>query len=298
MNTVRLHAYAKLNLTLDITGAAGGYHTLDSLVTTVDLCDRVTVKRRKDKLSRVFMHGRGEILPEENNAQRAADAFSEKFQTPGADVIIHKNIPIGAGMGGSSADIAGVIAGMGAIYDVSDMGAMKSLADTLGSDAGFLLTGGLARLRGRGEVVEPLPFTKLYFLVVFPRGGVSTPACFARFDELHSEGGARTEQAARELAAGNVGWAAKWFGNDLFDAAKTIDPSVEEAYLAAKSFSPLGVSMTGSGSAVFACFENRELCAWARSRCRGFRTAIVESVLPQKKRKFTNLFALNEETEE
>ena len=297
MNTVRLNAYAKLNLTLDITGAEGGYHMLDSLVTTVDLADRITLKRRKDKLVRVTMHGRGaDIPPEENNALRAGEAFAQAFGTCGADITIHKNIPIAAGMGGSSADIAGVIAGMGRLYDVSDMGALKSLADRLGSDSGYLLSGGFARLQGRGERVEPLPFTPLHFLILLPKEGVSTKEAYARFDELGQGGAHRTEEAVSLLCAGNTAWAAKCFGNDLFEAARSLEPSVGEAYLALKSLSPLGVSMTGSGSAVFACFESRELCLWAGSRYRGkCRKLIAKSIEPQMQRPIRNPFALGKE---
>ncbi|MDE7159092.1 MAG: 4-(cytidine 5'-diphospho)-2-C-methyl-D-erythritol kinase, partial [Clostridiales bacterium] len=104
MNTVRLNAYAKLNLTLDITGTEGGYHMLDSLVTTIDLFDRIVVKKRKDKLINVIMHGMGSesIEPEHNNACLAGEAFVERFQTLGADITVYKNIPVGAGLGGSS----------------------------------------------------------------------------------------------------------------------------------------------------------------------------------------------------
>ncbi len=283
MNTVKLNAYAKLNLTLDIVGAEGGYHMLDSLVTTVDLFDRIVIRKRKDDLVNVRMHGLGsDIPPEENNALKAAEAFVGKFKSFGADITIYKNIPVGAGMGGSSADIAGVIAGMGRLHGVSDMGAIKSLADDLGSDSGFLLRGGFARIRGRGERVEELPFFPMYFLVLCPKEGVSTREAYAAFDESGGVGGKRTEEAVSLLRGGNGEWAAKCFGNDLFGAAKSILPAVGEAYLALKAFSPLGVSMTGSGSAVFAAFESRELCLWARSRYRGkCRALVLKSVDPR-----------------
>lgn len=297
MNTVRLNAYAKLNLTLDITGAGGGYHMLDSLVTTVDVFDRITLKKRKDKLVRVAMRGLGtSIPPEENNAQRAGDAFVSVFGTCGADITIRKNIPIGAGMGGSSSDIAGVIAGMGRLYSVSDMGDLKSLADTLGSDTGYLLSGGLARMRGRGDLVEPLPFAPLYFLILFPEEGVSTREAYARFDGMGLKGAGRTEEAAELLKSGNAAWAARSFGNDLYAAAKSMYPAIEEAYLALKGFSPLGVSMTGSGSAVFACFGSEELCLWAKSRYRGkCRALAAKSVDPSAQNHIKNPFALGKE---
>ena len=77
---VRVKAYAKLNLTLDITGVCGGWHMLDSLVCSVDVFDLIKLRKRKDKLVSVTMHGRGtELLPHENNnAAKAAEAFVDR----------------------------------------------------------------------------------------------------------------------------------------------------------------------------------------------------------------------------
>ena len=156
MNTVRLNAYAKLNLTLDVTGTEGGYHTVDSLVTTVDLFDRIVAKKRKDGAIRLFMHGMGSeaIPPEENHAQAAAERYVVAFGTTGADITVYKNIPIGAGLGGSSADAAGALLAMNGLYGAAKN--LKPLADECGSDTGYLLRGGFARMRGRGEDIEPL----------------------------------------------------------------------------------------------------------------------------------------------
>lgn len=280
---VKLYAPAKLNLTLDITGREGGYHLLDSLVTTVDLFDVITARKRKDGLICVTMRGMGSetIPPERNNAVRAGEEFVRTFATSGADITISKNIPIGAGMGGSSADAAGVLNALARLYETEDNSALKRLADELGSDTGYLLTGGLQRMRGRGERLNPVPFGgTLHVLVLVPGSGVSTAECYRTFDE---QGAAppspRTERAIEALSAGDPAWAARLFSNDLFDSAVRLNSDVGTAFRELKAFSPLGVSMTGSGSAVFALFGTRELCEWARSRYRGkFRAYVLKSV--------------------
>ncbi|MBR7186542.1 MAG: 4-(cytidine 5'-diphospho)-2-C-methyl-D-erythritol kinase [Clostridia bacterium] len=296
MNTVKLNAYAKLNLTLDIVGEKDGYHMLDSLAVTVDIFDRVVIKKRKDSLVSVTMHGMGSesIPPEENNAQRAGEAFVARFGTQGADITIYKNIPIGAGLGGSSADAAAVIAGMGRLFSVSDATSLKDLADSLGSDTGYLLSGGLVRMRGRGEIVEPLPFRRLHLLILAPKGSVLTAACYREYDRMRAEKGARTEQAVQQMK-NNPAMAARFFGNDLFPAAKALNPDVGVALAELESFSPLGASMTGSGSAAFALFETRELVEWAKSRYRGkFRPIATKSIDPKEKRTLKSPFALAE----
>ncbi len=277
MNTVKLYAQAKLNLTLDLLGEENGYHLLDSLVCTVDLADRIVAKKRRDGLISVTMHGMsGETIPpEENNAQRAGEKFVAAFGTGGADITVYKNIPIGAGLGGSSADAAGVLRAMGRLYGIGDQAVLKAVADECGSDTGYLLTGGFARLRGRGERVEPLGAAPLlHFLLLVPQAGVSTAACYRQSDK-YPRACPHTERALECLRTGNTEWAAKLFYNDLYPAARELVPEVEEALLALRALSPWGAAMTGSGSGVFAVFETRELCLWAKSRYRGGCRAYV-----------------------
>lgn len=280
MQIVRQNAYAKLNFTLDITGVAGGYHLLDSLVCTVNLCDKIVVKKRKDRLVNITMHG-AFVPPEENNALRAGELFVSRFQTTGADITVYKNIPIGAGMGGSSADAAGVLNALAALYEVNDGQTIKELADVLGSDTGYLLTGGMARITGRGERVEPLPTPELWFLVLCPESGVSTAQCYRAYDEGGYSYSPRTQKACEEFAKGNFAEGARYFHNALYEAASSLNADVREALLDLKCFSPLGAGMTGSGSACFALFENRTFCEWARSRYRGkCRSFILNTIVP------------------
>ncbi len=258
---------------------------LDSLVANVDLFDLLVLKKRKDGHSAILMQGMGseEIPPEKNNALKAAEAFSRTFQTGGADITVYKNIPIGAGLGGSSADIVGVLNGMARLYGVTDGRALKALADSLGSDTGYMLNGGFARLRGRGEQVERLPLqTKLHFLLICPQSSVSSGACYKAYDEQPKTleyRGCPTEDLIACLEQGREKEGGMYLMNDLFRASYSLNEEVGIAYNEAQSFSPLGVTMTGSGSGVLAMFESRELCEWAKSRYKGkFRAYVVQTV--------------------
>lgn len=300
MNTVRLNAYAKLNLTLDITGSDGAYHTLDSLVTTIGLCDRIVARKRKDGLVSVTMRGLGSesIPPERNNAQKAGELFVSAFGTKGADITVFKNIPVGAGLGGSSADAAGVLRALDRLYGVGDTAALKTLADRTGSDTGYLLSGGFARLRGRGERVEPLgACPDLHFVLICPKSGVSTAECYKKYDTLSQNGDAVTDGVLACMREGALQNAAKLFYNGLSAAAQELNPDVKTALEEANAFSPLGASMTGSGSAVFALFETAELCEWAVSRyCGKFRAFYVRSAdVQERAKRARNPFALEEE---
>ena len=130
--------------TLDVTGREKGYHNIDSLFLSVNVFDEIIVTERKDEAVRLSFCGvSAEIAPENSNAYRAAEAFVKKFGTCGADISIKRNIPTGGGLGGSSADAAGVLAGLARLYNVN--GELDEIADDVGSDVSFMLRGGFAR---------------------------------------------------------------------------------------------------------------------------------------------------------
>ena len=278
MKTVSVNAYAKVNFTLDILGREGGYHLLDSLVSTVSLFDSVTATARTDGKTTVSFTGVGtEGIPPRNNALRAAEAFSDAFSMAGADITIDRKIPVGAGLGSSSADAAGVLRALAALYGISDTVRLKAIADSLGSDTGYLLTGGWARMTGRGEQIAPIAdMPALSLLLLIPSAGVSTPQCFAAFDRRAETFSPLTEEAiARLRREGAKG--AYAFGNALTRAAEELNPEVAVLLSEAAKLSEYGFGMTGSGSACYAVFPSQEECLWARKRYQGTATALCVS---------------------
>ncbi len=285
MNYARVKSYAKINLTLDILGVKDGYHMIDSLVASIDIYDLISAKRRTDGQVTIAMHGCGSetILYEQNNAVKAAEAFIKEFATCGADITVHKNIPVGAGLGGSSADVAGVLNAMAKLYGVGDFAALKRVADSLGSDCGYMLKGGWARISGRGEVVKPVNCgLKLDIGLLVPRGGVSTAQCYRLCDSLPraERRSGEAEEAAvrgdREALCGSL-------SNGLTEAAVRLDGDVGICLEELKAFDPLRVNMTGSGSGVYAVFENDQFLRYAQSRYRGKYTFIpTKTILATK----------------
>ena len=288
MNSVRVKSYAKINLTLDILGVTGGYHMIDSVVASIDLCDVISAKKRKDGLVSVTMHGEGsEAIPhEKNNAAKAAEEFIKRFGTCGADITVWKNIPMGAGLGGSSADVAGVLNAMAKLYDVTDFAALKDVADSLGSDCGYMLTGGWARISGRGEVVKSLDSSlKLDIGLLVPRSGVSTAECYRVCDSF-PRGAPTSGQAESAVIACDCEGLCKSLSNGLAAAAVKLNGDVGECIKELESFAPMGVNMTGSGSGVYAVFENDQFLRYIQSRYRGkYRFIPTKTVLTAKEKK-------------
>ena len=284
MNYIKLKAHAKINLSLDVTGTEGGYHLIDSVVTTIDLSDVIAVKKRRDKLVSVTMHGMGSenISFGENNAVRAAEALVRQYGTNGADITVWKNIPLGAGLGGSSADVAGVLNAMKTLYGADEEG-VKDIADSLGSDCGYMIYGGYARMRGRGERVQLLDGgPKLDVGIIFSRGGVSTAACYSLFDSVGSPSSS-SDKVLGAVLRGDKAELGRALHNGLYAPAKALNGDIERAYAELAAFDPLGVCMSGSGSAVYAIFENDQFLQYARSRyCGRFSFISAKTYLPRR----------------
>ena len=181
MRSVTLAAPAKLTLSLRITGLReDGYHLLDAEMVTLDLADLLTFSEGDG----IELVGAAPDVPAgpDNLVSRALRAVGRH-----AHVRLDKRIPSGAGLGGGSADAACVLrwAGEGA--------ADLALAASLGADVPFCLIGGRARVRGVGEVVEPLPTGILAgraWTLLTPPVTVSTPAVYRAWDAL---GGPRAD---------------------------------------------------------------------------------------------------------
>lgn len=275
MEEVSVRAHAKVNFTLDVTGRAGGYHLLDSLVCTVSLFDEVRARRRRDGALRLNVGGAdSEHIPPESNAARAARAFFQAFGGQGADILIERHIPVGAGLGSSSADAAGVLLALARLYHIADMVRLKAIADGLGSDTGYLLTGGWARMTGRGELIERIAdMPSLDLLLLCPAAGTSTAQCFAEYDRRGEQFPPRTQAAIAALRAHGAGGAYA-LGNALTRAACACNALTAQALEEAARLSPSGCGVTGSGSACYAVFAGEEACLRARAAYRGTAAAL------------------------
>lgn len=255
MKKIKLNANAKINLTLDVKGIHDGYHVIKSLVTSVTLSDEITLVKRKDYKIILYTSG----LPVgcsvvDNNAYKAAKSFLDTFKTTGVDIYINKRIPIGGGLGGSSADIAGVLNGMKTLYAIDDV---TFLANSLGSDSGYMLNGGWAILKGRGDIVESVKTdAKFYLLIISDDRVVSARECYKEFDEMGKTFRGATSKAVDALKKNDVNSFFSALKNDLYRPALKFVPELTEKISALKSVGAEAALMTGSGSSVYGLFLN------------------------------------------
>ena len=118
--TIREKAYAKLNISLDVTGKRqDGYHEMVMIMQTISLCDELTLTINDS--GSVFARSNLRFIPgdERNLAVKAALCYLEAIGRPdrGVRIDIKKSIPVGAGMGGGSADAAAVLRGLNRAFD-------------------------------------------------------------------------------------------------------------------------------------------------------------------------------------
>ena len=254
-------AYAKLNISLDVTEKRDdGFHNMVMVMQTVSLCDdiRITLTDTPRVRARTDLH----FIPgdERNLAVKAALRYlAEIGETQcGADIEIRKRIPVGAGMGGGSADAAAVLRAMNRLFDGRLDGArLTEISGEVGSDVPFCVSGGTALAEGRGEILTPLPdFPECAFVICKPEFSISTPELFKKLDMLRSRHHPDTAGIVEALRAGELAQICR----RMYNVFEYVDDrrmrTVAELKNALLDAGALGAVMTGTGSAVFGIFPD------------------------------------------
>ncbi len=235
--------YAKLNLNLYVKGVDdGGYHLIESYVTSLNIYDEITVTTRTDDEITVTYNNINPNVPlNADKAYIAGKAFVEKFGTKGCDIEITKNIPLGGGLGGSSADISGVIKCLKELNGKKDEDVLP-LLNELGSDTVFMYGGGFAKISGRGNVVETIESdAKMYFVLAYPDFSVDSKTAYESYDENPT-----TNRFA------------EYYYNALYNGVAEKFPALKRIKTALEQTKATGVSMTGSGSVMFAVYGSEQ----------------------------------------
>ncbi len=281
MKTLSLSAHAKLNLTLDITGVReDGYHLLRSVMHTVALHDRVTVTAGPAGETGVSLTADKPFIPTDgrNTAVQAAGAFCRAAGLAlEVRIRIQKRIPVGAGLGGGSADAAAVLHALDRLTGAR-LGTERlcEIGLGVGADVPFCVLGGAAEAAGIGEKLEPLPcLPQMPVVLVKPRLGVSTPLVYREFDRTGPGKKPDNDRAVRALREGNAAELCRACGNVLMPAAAAIRPEIPGLCERLRALGAAAAEMTGSGAAVFGLFFREEDAAAAARELRGGRETVI-----------------------
>lgn len=266
--TLRIFAPAKVNLHLAV-GAPGpdGYHPVETVLQALAFGDTVTIAPGGPAFTCDPDLG---LAVSDNLAWRAAQAMADAF---GRDldvaITVDKRVPVGAGLGGASADAAAVIVGLARLWDLEEhVDRLPEIARALGADVAFFLVGGAALYTGRGDVLASrLPALDASIVLVKPSEPVATAAAYAAFDVLGVFEQESVEPLVAALESGGTRAVAARLHNAMTASSAGLVPAIADA-LALVHACPgvLGAAMAGSGSAVFGVCEDEDSAAQCARR--------------------------------
>ena len=260
MKSTNVHAYAKVNWTLNILGTReDGYHLMDMIMQRLELHDDIVLVSRKDGQITLEIDGLMLENGESNLCIRAAKAVQTYAKVArGANIQLTKRIPMGAGLGGGSADAAAVIDGLCDLWGLSlSLEEKCAIGLKLGADVPYCLHGIPARVTGIGEHVHEIPMKRTFPMVLLqPCEALSTKEAFRHFDATPQPVLADTEQALAAFQSGKVQDIARHCRNVMQPASQLLRPEMNEAIRRIQSTGAFLSQMTGSGSVVFGAYAN------------------------------------------
>ncbi len=227
--SIALPARAKLNLDLAVLGRrADGFHDVRTTLQAIDLHDLITLAPAQQ--TTLTTSGLPIANPSHNTVLKA-HAILERAtnqQLP-TRIHLHKRIPPGSGMGGASSDAATALRALATLHHIT--ADLTTIANTLGADVPFFLTGGTARAEQRGDHLTPIPTQPQWFAIAWPGVELPTPDVYRGWDDMEPT---QTSEP-----------------NQLTQAAMRIEPRLKEFANALNSGKKHAWQMTGSGSAFF-----------------------------------------------
>lgn len=262
MKQIKLDAYGKINLGLDVLGKRDdGYHDLDMIMQSVDLADKIIITKN-DSGEITVKSNTGKIPNDESNlAYKAAKILMDEFDIKkGVEIEIEKNIPISGGMAGGSTDCAAVLKGMNKLFklklseqDLMDRGVK------LGADVPYCIMGKTARAQGIGEILTPIPNKlKGYIVLAKPPISVSTGFVYGRIDEVEVKNKPDTEAMIEAIKNKDLKALSDTICNVLEEVTIPDYPIVQEIKDKMMAHGALNSMMTGSGPTVFGLYDDKK----------------------------------------
>ena len=264
MEMIEAQAYAKINLSLEVTGKReDGYHEIKTVLHTIDLADKL-VFRPSEQTS---LECNQPSLEDEHNLVLRTCRLIQEYTgyQGGAAITLHKNIPVAAGLGGGSSDSAATFKALNALWGTNlDGGTLEELALRLGSDIPFFLNGVCALAEGRGEKLTPLPPVPcIWAVVATPSSEIAdkTARLYSLLGESDFSNGSATTELAERIRNGRVTL------HDIRDAGmNTFERVASEAFSGldglTERFLKAGagfVRLSGSGPSLFTLTDDEEM---------------------------------------
>ncbi len=292
MKKLSIDAFAKINLYLDVTGKLpNNYHTLDTVMQSVSLCDTVSVEKTEG--GGITIECTNCDVPDEDNiAVKAARKFYEKYGIEEANIkiTIEKNIPVAAGLAGGSTNAAAVLILLNKIYETGlSEEELCEIGTSLGADIPFCIRGGISRAQGIGEKFSPCPsLPACAFVIAVGDETSQTAAAYGELDRVGYSGNIREDGQngcdifISAVESGNL----QKIADSMYNAFELTVLKENPTAVRIKNFfcenGALCAVMSGSGPSIFALYPSREAAKPAADALisQGYRAFVC---LPNKK---------------
>ncbi len=259
MNKLKIKAYAKINLSLDVLNKReDNYHNVKMIMQQIGLYDEIYLKKIEQGIT---IETNCEYLPVDssNIAYKAAKLMIDRYGLNGGLYIyIKKNIPIAAGLAGGSTDAAAVMKVINAMFELGmSLEELMDLGKEIGADVPFCLLGGAALAEGIGEKLTKIQGLNSGWVVLSkPNIGVSTAEAYENLDVESIDERPQTERLIKALQNDNLYEISKLLCNVFEKGIYYRHPIVKEIKIKMNQYGALGSVMTGSGPTVFGVFKN------------------------------------------
>ena len=260
MESIVLKAYAKINLSLDVTGRRpNGYHDVKMIMQSVGLFDTLTFTKSREGIN--LKVDNSELSDSTDNLiYKAAKLLFDKFDLPGGiDISLEKNIPIAAGMAGGSTDAAATFKAVNTLYDLKlSEKELCDLAVKLGADIPFCIMGGTALSEGIGEKLTPIKNPpECILLVAKPDINVSTKEVYTKLDATDLPDHPDVDAMIKAIEEGDLNKMCSLTGNVLEYVTENDHPIISKLKQIMTGEGALTSMMSGSGPSVFGIFNDK-----------------------------------------
>ena len=259
---MRLQAFAKINLGLDVLGKReDGYHEVRMIMQTIRMYDQLDMRKSVEPGIHLTTNKKYIPVDENNLVWRAAKLMMDTCGIiEGVSIHLHKVIPVAAGMAGGSSDAAATLVGMNRLFHCGlSKEKLMELGVQIGADVPYCVLRGTALAEGIGEKLTVLPpMPDCWILIGKPGISVSTKYVYTTLDLNTDTVHPDIDGMKKALEDGNLYGITERMGNVLQDVTIPAYPEVERIKEQMKTLGAVNAMMSGSGPTVFGIFDNEE----------------------------------------
>ncbi len=260
MDSIRLKARAKINLSLDVLGKReDGYHDVRMVMQTIGIYDRLIITKIPEDEIRIQSNLFYLPINENNLIYKAAKLLKDEFGfSGGVDVNLNKFIPVAAGMAGGSTDAASTLFGINKIYELGlSQNKLMELGVQIGADVPYCIMRGTALAEGIGEQLSRLkPVPHMWIVVAKPPINISTKLVYEQLDMNDIIYHPNVDKMIQAINKESIEEIAANMGNVLERVTIPLYPIIDSIKNDMLSHGAINAMMSGSGPTVFGIFPN------------------------------------------